>query len=290
MNAFDRDVADLGQAVEGADLIFLAVPYDLTQEVLEIIGPAVKPGAVIMDTSPLKLPSIAWAAGSLRRDEEGSPQAYLVGVTPVINPEYLGDPSDDPDTARADLFKEGLMVVSPVADCPPEAVRLISDLSELMGIKLHFVDPAEHDGIVAGMDGLPLLLQLALFQSLKRAGSWDDARQLSNTPFFLATYRLAEGEPEALANLIHLNRENTVRRLDALIETLADLRNVLLNPDQETLAEHFDEAMKAYVEWQAARLTNRWRAEPSASGEPIRGFSLLGGLFPSLTGKKKTKK
>ena len=49
-----------------------------------------------------------------------------MGVTPVINPEYLGDPTDEPDTARADLFKEGLMVISPVADCPPEAVRLMA--------------------------------------------------------------------------------------------------------------------------------------------------------------------
>jgi prephenate dehydrogenase len=243
-----------------------------------------------MDTSPLKLPSIGWAAESLRRDEEDNVQAYLVGVTPVINPEYLGDPGDDPETARADLFKEGLMVVSPVADCPPEAVRLISDLATLMGLKLHFVDPAEHDGMVAGMEGLPLLLQLGLFQSLVRAGSWQDARQLGNAPFFLATYRLAEGNPEALANLIYLNRENAVRRLDALIESLAALRGVLLNQDQDTLAENFDEAMKAYTEWEVARLTNHWQAGPSASGEGMRGFSLFGGLFPSLTGKKKTKK
>jgi prephenate dehydrogenase len=143
---------------------------------------------------------------------------------------------------------------------------------------------------MAGMEGLPLLLQLGLFQSLKRAGSWGDARRFGNAPFFLATYRLAESEPEALANLLSLNGENTVRRLDALIESLSALRHMLVDQDQEALAEDFDNAMKAYVEWQAARLTNHWEAEPSGSGEAIRGFSLLGGFFPSLGGRKKSKK
>lgn len=288
VGAIDRDVPAMDVAVEGADLVFLAAPFGEVKDILEIIGQALKPGAVVMDTAPLKMPPIRWAEKYFRRGDDKQPDAYIVGVTPIINPEHLGDPTDTPEAAKADLLQNGMMIVSPSPSAPPEAVQLVTDLSELLNIRVHFIDPAEHDGIAAAMESLPLLIQLGLFQSLSQAKSWDDVKMLGNNAFFLATYRLAEERPETLAAHIFHNRENTLRRLDALLEALANLRESLRAEDEIVLAEQFDSAARSYAEWQFARLRNKYGNEPEAPQE-VRGSFGLGSLFfPRFGGRDKT--
>lgn len=289
LEALDLEAGDYETAVQGADLVVLASPYRDAKEIMEIIGPVLKSGAVVMDASPLKRPSLDWARKFFRRDANQQPDAYLVGVTPIINPEYLGDPTDDPANARADLFQKGTMILSPAPDCPPEAVQLVSDLTDLLGVKVHFLDPEEHDGMIAAMENLPTLLQLGLFESLTRASSWSDMQWLSNPAFFLATYQLSDAEAESLALTLHRNSANLVRRLDALIESLTNLRSTLREADEIPLAEHFNTAINQYAEWEGQRLANRWRSEPAATDEMRSGFSLMGGLFPTFGGRGKKK-
>ncbi|CAG0992994.1 MAG: prephenate dehydrogenase [Anaerolinea sp.] len=292
MGALDHEGGNFQSAVEGADLVFFAPPYGEAEQTLEIIGKSMKPGAVVMDASPLKQPSLKWADKYFRRDDDGGVSVYLVGVTPVINPEYLGEPDDSPNAARADLFEGGSMIISPAAHCPAEAVKLVTDLTEIMQLRAHFVDPIEHDGMVAGTEALPLLLQLGLFQALSGSKAWGDVQWISNPAFFLSTYRLMQIDPESAAEEIGHNRDNALRYLDALMERLTALRDVLKTGDQSLLAENFDEATRKYTQWQEARLKNKWEGDLETPTEG-RAFNLLGGLgglIPRMGGRDKKKK
>ncbi|MCC7449983.1 MAG: prephenate dehydrogenase [Anaerolineae bacterium] len=290
MGAIDQDVRALESAVEKADLVLMASPYDVTKEIFSVIGPVLKPGAVVMDTSPLKLPAIDWAKRVFRRNAEGQYEAYLVGVTPVINPAYLNDSSNDTSTARADLFDKGLLVVSPSPDCPQEAVQLIAELADLMELKVHFADPAEHDGIIAGMEALPLLLQLGYFRNLNGSKAWDDLQRFGNPAFALATYQLGQSTPEDLSALIHRNRENTVRALESLIGTLDELRDVLASGDDITVTEVFTDSIERYERWLKARRSSKWGDQPETPS--VQGGGLMGSLGSMLMpfgGKKRAK-
>jgi prephenate dehydrogenase len=290
MGAIDHEVRALESAVEKADLVFLAAPYGIAADVFSVIGPALKPGAVVMDASPLKLVSIDWAKKHFRRNDEGQYEAYLVGVTPIVNPAYLHDPRRETEAASADLFDNGQFVVSPAPDCPQEAVQLIAELTDLLKIKAHFVDPAEHDGLIAGMEGLPVLLQFALFRSLSGSKAWGDLQRLGNTDFALATRRLMEGTPEDLSNPLTLNRDNTVRALENLIGTLDELRDLLLSGDDDMVTQAFADAMERYERWQKARRTNNWGDQPSAPAIQTPGLmGSLGNMLLPFGGKKRSK-
>jgi prephenate dehydrogenase len=282
--AIDQEMRDLERAVEKADIVFLASPYGIADEVFGVIGPALKPGAVVMDTSPVKLASMAWADKHFRRNDEGQPEVYLVGTTAMLNPAYLNDPGQAMETACADLFDGGMFVLSPAPDCPQEAVQLIADLVALMGVKLHFADPAEHDGLIAAMEGLPILLQLALFRSLSSSQAWDDLRRLGNATFALATRCLASGNPGDLAALVTRNRENTIRALEALIGTLEEVHDLLVKGDEDAVEGAFADAMEHYERWQSARRKNDWGDRPEMPQAQPRG--LLGGLFVPLSMRK----
>lgn len=289
MGAVDQAIRDLISAVEKADLVYIAAPYGLTADIFEVIGPALKPGAVVMDTSPLKLASIDWAKKHFRRNKDGEPEAYLVGVTPIFNPDYLISAETSTEAARADLFDKGALIVSPSPDCPEEAVQLIAELADLLKVPVHFADPVEHDGIIAAMEGLPLLLQLGLFRHLSGSKAWADFQRFSNPTFSLATHRLGKETPQDLAALIHRNRDNTVRALEALIGTLDEIRDFLVSGDDASTIEAFSDAMERYERWNKARYTNKWDDQPAAPD--VQAPNLLGGLGNMLMpfGKKRTK-
>jgi prephenate dehydrogenase len=286
LGAIDKKVRDLASAVEQADLVILASRHGLTEDIFRAIGPSLKPGAVVMDTSPLKLAAIGWAKKHFRRGSSGEYEAYLVGVTPIVNPDYLADPRGETDAAQADLFDKGQLVISPAADCPQEAVQLVADLASLLDLKVHFTDPAEHDGLVAAMENLPALIQLGLFRSLSTSSAWGDLQRLSNPRFALATYLLEQGSPEDFALPIHENRENTIRALETLIGTLDEVRDVLLTGDDLMLQQAFSDAMQRYERWQVARRRNDWGDQPEAPQLP--SGNLLGGLLGPF-GRKKPK-
>src|SRR5258706_2226901 len=102
MGAIDQEIRDPGNAVEKADIVIVSMPYSMVKDIFSIIGPVLKPGAVVIDLSPLKLPSIAWARQYFRKDNDGKPEAYVIGVTPLINADYLQDPREGIEAARED--------------------------------------------------------------------------------------------------------------------------------------------------------------------------------------------
>ncbi len=290
LGAIDQEIRELEGVVEKADLVFVASPYSMIADIFSVIGPAMKPGAVVIDASPLKQPSIGWANEYFRRNPNGQPEAYLVGVTLVINPEHLVDARSGTDAAHADLFDKGSIIISPSADCPEEAVQLVVELADLMDLQVRFVDPVEHDGMVAGMEGLPLLLQLGLFRTLSASQSWSDLQRLSNPSFSLATYRLAQEKPEDLSTMIEQNRQNLQRVLDNLIGDLTEIRGILDSGDETTIEQLFADAVDRYERWQIARQSNRWREVSDAP--PIRPTGIMGtvgSVFSPFNFKKKSK-
>src|SRR3990172_2498704 len=64
LGAVDNFNRALLKAIEGADLIIANVPSGSAEELYARLGPELKPGTVVLDTSILKQPVIEWAARS----------------------------------------------------------------------------------------------------------------------------------------------------------------------------------------------------------------------------------
>ncbi len=287
LEAIDRVARDAAPAVENADLVMVAMPYHTVKLIFELIGTACKTGAVVVDFSPLKLPSIDWAEQYFRRNADGRPEVYLVGATVVANSEAIDDPRTTPDAASADLFNNATLALSPAADCPPEAVALVSDLATLLGIKLRYMDAAEHDGVMAATEVLPLLLQLVTFQSIHGGSGWGDIQHLTNSTFTLATYRLALDNPKDVALLFSLNQANNLRVLEALIAESGKLLEILKNNDSKFLEASFEHASQNYSVWQQVR---RGSKVTSGDEQHLKAGPRLFGALPGLImgrGKRK---
>lgn len=288
LEAIDQEERHARTAVAKADLVFVSAPFGSVQDLFSEIGPELKPGAVVMDVSPLKLPSIQWANEYFKRNAEKQLEAYLVGISLLWGPDHVNSARGQTAAAQADLFDNGMMILSPSSDCPSEAVQLIADLASVLSLKVHFADPAEYDGMMAGMDGLPLLLQLALFRSLNGSEAWSDLQKVANPPFALSTYRLGQGTPDDYSTLLHLNRENILRYLSNAIDKLTEVRDLIAYDDDIALSHAFEDSMLRYEKWQAARRKNDWGEVPKTEvGSTLNLLGPLGNLFSPLRGRKK---
>lgn len=283
ISSFERSAAD---AVAGAHVVLLASSYNRAELLYDAIGSSLQPGAVVLDASPLKRPAIDWAAKSLPEDPERA--AYMVGFTPILNPEVLFEANTEIEQARATLFDNGTFILAPAANCPAEAVDLASEMARIVGAEVHFMDPDEHDGLMAAMEGVPAALAVGLFQTFMRSEGWDDMRRLTNPAFGMLTNQLRFQHPDALWALLHYNRENTARHLTSLIDTLTEMRDSLQSDAEGLEIEAaVEQAAKQYEEWEGNRISNRWRAEADSGDLPETNvFSQMGGMLFGRRGRK----
>ena len=285
MGAIDNFNRALLKATENADLIILNATYGATEETYARLGPALKPGAVVLDTSQLKRAAIEWASRHFTTNEGGKPLAYLVGIMPVINASALYEANQDVEAARADLFDNGEVLIAPDIKCPSEAIALAEDVVRLIGSKPRFIDPIEHDGLIAATEGLPTLLGAALFHTLHQSEGWPELRRMVNPTLALAVQALRYQTQQDLLALFTQNRDNLARHLEGLIGMLDQVRDALLDTaEPEKLEAFLAMAQSEWEKWDVKRHSGKWEdvKEPEMLPGP---FGSVGG-FLSMTRRK----
>jgi prephenate dehydrogenase len=240
LKAVDKTEWNLISACEDAHVVILAIPISAIKETLQALAPHQKKGCVITDTASLKEPVVRWA-------EESLPETVsFVGGNPVV----LAGPG--PDAADAGLFRDNLYCITPAPNVHPDAVNLVSSLVALLGGQPYFLDPAEHDGLMAGVEHLPQALALALTQGITQEAAWREMRKLAGGSFERIT-ALVGDDPDALSRVLLANRDNLVRWLDAYSRAVRDVRELVANGEHEPLAQAIDRAVVARREWHKDR-------------------------------------
>ena len=283
MGVVDKVARNLYDAVRDRDIIVLALPYAEVRRTYNLIGKEVRSGSVIMDFSPLKLPSLGWAKEFLQ------PEAHMIGLTPVVNPAYLFDGLDETNFARADFFDSGTMMLMPSPSCIREAVELASDFSTLIGAKPHFMDAAEHDTLFAGTDSLPAVLGVVSYYMLSQNAGWGDLQRLTNPAFGQLTHHLFDTHPDDLRDAWLQNRASLLSYVSRMIEALESFQSALATEDRAAIEALLSDSADSYSVWVNRRHNNKWD-EPDAMKSPSTGqtimSSLMGGFLASrISGK-----
>ncbi len=278
-SAADHMARSISDTAADKDIVVMALPYRDVQAAYQLIGRDLRSGSVLLDTSPLKLPSQAWAEKYL------ADEAHMVGVTPVLNAKYLFDGLDDTEHAAVDLFDGGSLLLLPSAKTDRAAVELASDFGELIGMTPLFGDPVEHDTWAASTEGLPMALGIAAFYTIYRRDGWNDARKVGNPNFGRLTHQLFDQNPDDVRDLLLNNRDNLVRQIDATVETLEALRDLIAANDQAALEEMLIQSMDTYVTWIVHRREGKWD-RPEGPATPTKSDLFMNGMFGSYLTKR----
>lgn len=211
-NGAISEEASLDRAVNVADVIYLAQPVDRILQVIEQIGPFVRPGCLITDAGSTKAAIVAKAAQHL-------PPGTFLGGHPMAGKEQRGV-----DAADGELFHDRLYVLTPIGDMSA-AMLSFQDWLIRIGARILIMSPSEHDQVVSLTSHLPQLLSTALSGTL---AAQDNSRLFEVFgPGLLEMTRLALSSLDVWRSVLDTNREHVVNALAQLAATVDGLKKNL---------------------------------------------------------------
>ncbi len=246
--AVDRIAGNLRAAVEKADLVFLnSLPVDVTGW-MEDIFPLMKPGGVLINMAPVHSLASEWAAAQL------SAGCNLINASFCINGKYL-----DSDDYTADLFSNGLMVISSPVGTDPQAIQSVLDLAAVIGASPMFSDPLESDGLITQSDLFPRLLSMLYVQAISAQSGWKDAKKVTGPEFWQMskmTYEFPSGN--AAAHEITAHRSYMLHLLDMMRDQIDQFSEKLQQDDSEELKKSIQKILDANIVWMNRRISGDW--------------------------------
>jgi prephenate dehydrogenase len=264
VKAIDRR-GSLRDALGDAELVIVSTPVGAMKALFEEIAPILPTQALVMDTGSTKSTVLEWAGELLPSG------VRFVGGHPMAGKTETG-----PDAADAKLFQGAVWCLAPLASTPRDAIDEAAGLVESLGASPYFVDPAEHDGLVASVSHLPYVMSVALIRHLGRERSWRETASLAAGGFAYTTH-LTDSDPQMFFDIARTNRDNLVRRISLYIAELESLRSAI-EADSPELKQAFEEAQALHQDW----LAGRAQGTSSAEGDnplPTTRSMLTGSLF-----------
>jgi prephenate dehydrogenase len=260
--AVDKISYSLPGTVEDASIVFLSVPVTAVKDVMGAIGPSLSPGAIVTDTASTKVDVMAWAEELLPDSVE------FVGGHPMAGVETPGV-----DGAQSGMFEGATYAVIPLARSSAAAVKTVVDLVELLGAKHYFMDPNEHDGLVAAVSHLPIAVSIVLMRSASSSPSWREMAGLA-AGSFRDVSRLASGSPAMHHGIFTTNRESVLRWIDQYQSDLTAFRR-LIEQGGEPLMDGLKEAYDARDNWLRGKVVET-EAEKAYDDIPTASENIMG--------------
>ena len=234
-------------AASGADIVLLAVPVAAVGPTLKAIRPLVTPHMLVMDVGSTKA-DVVEAAREALRDAIGS----FVPAHPIAGAEASG-----PAKARADLYRDRQVVLTPIERTLTAQLQKARAVWEALGCSVRLMAPDTHDAALAAVSHLPHLLAFAAMNAVADHPQGADFLGLAG-PGFRDYSRIAAANPEMWRDVLLANRHELRAQADAFRAALAALEDAMERQDGEKLEALIARASRSRAAWRM-----RTAGEPS---------------------------
>jgi prephenate dehydrogenase len=273
--AVDRIVYNLPNAVKDAAVIILALPVDQVKDTLAVIAPDLRENVIVLGAAPAQERIESWVKELL------PPNRHYVGLVPALNPAYLNETTRGVEAAHADLFRDGLFAIVAPPGVPSDAIRLATELAQMMKAEHIFIDAVEVDSLMAATHFLPQVMATALLNVTVDQPGWREGRKVAGRPYALLTGQgINLDDAEALAEALLSNPQSVQRWIETIIAALQELRAELRDHNRQALLERLSAASEGRQRWWRERTAANWSVEDTAPKEmpTLDWFSRLFGV------------
>jgi prephenate dehydrogenase len=222
----------LEEAIPQSDLIYVAIPVDVTIPVMKQIMDLVTDKQIVADAGSTK--------NALCRSLNDHPmRRQFVATHPMWGTEYSG-----PEAAVRDAFVGRACVICEKEKSDPVAVEKIEQVYRELGMHMIYMDADSHDTHAAYISHISHITSFALANTVL------EKEREENTIFELAgggfesTVRLAKSNPAMWVPIFMQNRENVLDVLNEHISQLRKFKACLEKENYEYLQELIENANK----------------------------------------------
>ncbi|MGI9228785.1 MAG: prephenate dehydrogenase [Gammaproteobacteria bacterium] len=234
LGVIDEHSTDLAEAVQGAEVVVLAVPVIATVALLQKLAGLISAQTIVTDVASAKAAVVAAAREHLRQHLPN-----FVPAHPIAGREQGGV-----QAGSADLFADHALIITPLQETAATAKDRISAMWQQTGARVVELPVQQHDEILAATSHLPHVLAYALVDCL--AAMQDQREIFAYSAGGLADFsRIASSSPQMWCDVCLANREPLLRVLAAFDEHLQELKQAINESDAERLLQVFSRAKQA---------------------------------------------
>jgi len=231
LGVIDTYSHDIGEAVEGADLIFLAVPLGAIRAAFEAMKGHLADNAIITDAGSVK--------GSVIRDcgaVFGSMLPNFVPGHPIAGTEQNGV-----EASFAELYQNRRVILTPVCQTNESAIALVHAAWRYCGAEVTRMFAVDHDRILAATSHLPHMLAYALVDMLARMDDKEEMFRYAAGGFRDFT-RIASSNPVMWRDICVANKDQLATLVEDFAAELQLLATSIRAGEHQQLEQIFENA------------------------------------------------
>ena len=207
------------QDIKTADLVILAIPVDVSIEVIKEILENVKDDCLVIDTGSTKFRLCDALKDNPKRRN-------FLAAHPIAGTEYSG-----PDAAVANLYRNKTMIICEVEKTAFKLQERALDIFQKLGMRIRYMDTRAHDKHIAYVSHLSHISSFMLGKTvLEKEKNERDIFDMAGSGF-ASTVRLAKSSPAMWTPIFKENRENVLETLTEYIANLSSFKQLLEKND-----------------------------------------------------------
>lgn len=221
--------ADIGDAVEDAQLVILCAPVGAYRAIAEQIAPQLAKDAILSDVGSVK--------GAVIRDVGPFVPAdvHFIPAHPIAGTEFSG-----PEAGFASLFDGRWAILTPVPGTAQDAVEKLKAFWQGLGSRVDVMDSGHHDLVLAITSHLPHLIAYNIVGTAHDLESVTEGEVIKySASGFRDFTRIAASDPTMWRDIFLNNRDAVLEVLGRFNEDLAVLQRAVRNGDGDMLFDFF---------------------------------------------------
>ena len=206
------DNIDSLENLNSADRVILSVPVSESLKILPFVLDNLNKDALVWDVGSTKFSLCKSVENHSKRDQ-------FLATHPIAGNEFSG-----PMASKENLFNGRIQILCETNKTRPDLLKWAESIFNLMGMKIRYMNPEEHDKKMAIVSHLSHISSFMLGKTVMESEKNDQNILDFAGSGFESTVRLAKSSPEMWCSIFKDNRKNILEILNAYIENLKQFR------------------------------------------------------------------
>ena len=202
------DIIDSLENLNIADRVILSVPVSESLKILPYILDNLNKDALVWDVGSTKFSLCKLVEKHSKRDQ-------FLATHPIAGNEFSG-----PEASIENLFNGKIQILCQTNKTRPDLLQWAESMFNLMGMKIRYMKPEEHDKKMAIVSHLSHISSFMLGKTVMESEKNNQNILDFAGSGFESTVRLAKSSPEMWSSIFKDNRENILEILNVYIDNL----------------------------------------------------------------------
>ena len=248
LKVIDQACTSVAEAVQGADLVLLAVPVGAMHASFAAMRDALQPSALLMDVGSTKCDVIAAAQATL-----GERLSCFVPAHPIAGKEVAGI-----EHAEATLYQDRRTILTPLPKTGIHKMQAAHDVWTAIGSHVSTMTPEAHDATFAAVSHLPHMLAFAAVNALSTQPQGAAFLEMAG-PGFRDFSRIAASDASVWRDILSANKAEVLTQVAHFRAALDQFENTLKQGDTAALQHLIQQASDVRSAWtlQAGNACNK---------------------------------